>query len=210
MRFGHSLKRGEVILKPSRRVRRLDINFAERPPLAAWARWLILAAGAATLAGQAHSYVLTRQRLAEVEARVVRLSLPRGAQAVAASDPKTVEEQIAAVERVVTRLTFEWHALFAELERAPTDDVALASVEPAPETRSLSVSGIAKDYPALLTYLSTLRNSKVLNKVFLKRHELARNQPVQGISFTLTASWRQLEQASGQPENADASRDHER
>lgn len=178
---------------PAGRVRRLDINFAERRLLGTWVQWAILAAGVLTVAAQAQSYVLTRQRVAEAETRAARISTPARTEPVKARDPKEIEAQIAGIERVVNRLTFEWHVLFRELERATTHDIALSSIEPEPDTRSLVVSGVAKDYLALLNYVANLRSSGVLSNVFLKKHEVARNQPQQGVSFTWAANWREPE-----------------
>ena len=161
--------------------------------MASWARWAMLVAGALTLATQTHSYVSTRQRVTQLELRAAQMPAPAGIAAVKSRDPKHFEAQITAIERVVNRLTFDWHVLFKELERTTTQEIALTSIEPEPDRRSLMVSGVARDYPALLTYVSTLRSSAVLNNVFLKKHETARNQPQQGVVFTIVAGWRELE-----------------
>lgn len=181
-------------LPPGGRSRRVRINFADSRPLATWIRWAILAAGVLTLATQTHAYTQLKQRLSAVESRAARASVQPTAGAATAGDPKALEARFVALERVVNRLTLDWQILFGELERIPNKDVALSSIEPEPDTRTLLLGGVAKDYPALLSYVATLRGSSVLGNVYLKKHEIARNQPQQGVAFTLSASWRELEQ----------------
>lgn len=95
-------------------------------------------------------------------------------------------EEVAFTRETVLRMSVPWDVLFRALERSRTDGVALLSVEPNGESRSLRLTGEAKSYLTALTYVATLGRQEALQKVHLLRHE-ARGDAV---AFAISASWK--------------------
>lgn len=106
--------------------------------------------------------------------------------AVSASARPENPEELAFARETLSRMSVPWDALFSALERSRTDGVALLSVEPNGEARTLRLTGEAKTYLAALTYVAALGQQDALQKVHLLRHE-ARGS---GVSFAISASWK--------------------
>lgn len=103
----------------------------------------------------------------------------------------TLSPEEAAFARDTLRLlATPWESLFQALEAAKTDRVALLAIEPNVESRTVTITGEARDYLGALTYVARLADEPRLTRVHLVRHELRRNTPQRQIAFTVSASWR--------------------
>jgi len=111
---------------------------------------------------------------------------------VAASpeDARKTAAERAQIARVDARLATPWDALFADLEAANSGDATLLSIRPEDEGRTLRLSGEARDFGAVLAYLSRLQRAKSLSRVLLASHERAPNGAAAAVRFSLTAEWR--------------------
>jgi hypothetical protein len=150
-------------------VKALDLDFHAAPHRAAW---MLAAAGAALAIYGAILYQEHKRR-------------PAPRPAVVAPAPVNAEE-LAFARETVLRMSIPWDALFGALERSRTEGVALLSVEPNGESRSLRLTGEAKGYLAVLTYVAGLGQQETLQNVHLLRHE-ARGG---GVSFAISAAWK--------------------
>jgi hypothetical protein len=170
-------------------VRRLNFDFAgRRAPR--WAGWLMLALGLAFVADLARSYVALRAETARVEARVAAV----GARPTAPSRSESrgaLAEEIAEARTVVARFAAPWPALFSAIESSRTDDVSLLSIEPDAAAGHVVISGEAKDYLSLMTYVARLQSHQALSRVHLARHEVRDNEPKRPTQFSISARWRQ-------------------
>ncbi len=106
--------------------------------------------------------------------------------AVSAPVKQENPEELAFARETLSRMSVPWDALFSALERSRTDGVALLSVEPNGESRTLRLTGEAKTYLAALSYVATLSQQEALQKVHLLRHEARAG----AVSFAISASWR--------------------
>jgi hypothetical protein len=90
----------------------------------------------------------------------------------------------------VARLSMPWDRLFGALEAANIDQVALLSVEPDAQARTVTITGEGRDYLAALSYMANLAGQKDLNRVHLVRHEVKREASTRPLTFTVSAAWR--------------------
>jgi hypothetical protein len=170
-------------------MRTLQLDYRRRrgPRLAAY----VLAAFAVAFAadGAVHYRALERD-LALKEARLAgRMHLRKQNPAPSISRPVNPEEYAFARD-TVRRLGTPWEALFQALEASQIDRVALLSIEPDVENRAVSISGEARDYLAVLTYVAQLGDQGALSRVHLVRHENRRGGP-RPLAFTVSASWKE-------------------
>lgn len=94
--------------------------------------------------------------------------------------------------QVVNRLQKPWSQLFSGLEKAQVDTVALLSVAPDAQNRSLLLTGEAKDYNELLEYAARLRSESGLQDVHFTSTEARDDQPQRPVAFAISASWKHL------------------
>lgn len=167
-------------------MKRLDIDFVGRRR-SAWAGRALLAVAVAFAGDVAWSYRQAQEALHATEA----LAAARSARAAAVPESATsaTPEELAQVRETVARLTLPWEKLFAAIEAAANDKVAVLAVEPDSRTGSVKISGDSKDYLAALSYVLNLRQSDALSQVQLVRHEVKANDPQRAVAFTVTAHW---------------------
>jgi len=189
------------------KVQRLELDFVRRPPAAPAAGPLLLALAAAFTANLMLNWGETRSAVREKETRIAaltRIGMERttgpsaGGAARAAGARKTPAgtpvqpaspEELAAAAETVRRISMSWDGLFAALEAAASDKVALLGVEPDPKTQTVLITGEGKDYAAALAYVVELRRAGALARVHLVHHEQKRDDPLKPVAFSVAASW---------------------
>jgi hypothetical protein len=163
------------------KTQRLELDFVRRRPAAPWAGALLLALAAAFAADLGYSHLALSRSIEKAELRLARLP----AQERAGAKPASPEE-IAAARDSVERLSMPWGELFAALESAASDKVALLAIEPDPKSGTVRISGDGKDYLAALGYVLDLSRADALARVELVRHEAKPG----AVAFTVSAAWR--------------------
>ena len=98
-------------------------------------------------------------------------------------------DELAAAAETVRRLSLSWDGLFAALEAASNDKIALLGVEPDPKSQTVLITGEGKDYAAALAYVVDLRRAGQLASVHLVHHETKRDDPQKPIAFSVAATW---------------------
>lgn len=146
---------------------------------------------AAALAFAAHvgaQYWSVREDVALKEARLAAGAAMRVPRPVA-RQPINPEEYAFARE-TIRRLSTPWGPFFRALETANTERMALLAIEPNVDSRTVTLTGEAKDYLVTLTYLARLAEQEPLQRVHLMRHEMRRDAPRRPIVFTISAGWK--------------------
>ncbi|HEY7240916.1 MAG TPA: PilN domain-containing protein [Burkholderiales bacterium] len=161
---------------------RLALDFVHRPR-SPWPARLLLAVALAVSLDVALSYRSLSSAVALNEATLARTQ-PRSA-----PGRKVSAEELAAVRETVERLGTPWDRLFAALESAATDQVALLGIQPDPKAGTVVISGDSKDYLAALSYVLNLSRSDALDRVQLVRHEVKANDPQSPVAFAVSAGW---------------------
>ena len=161
---------------------RLALDFVHRAR-SPWPARLLLAVALAVALDVALSYKSLGSAIALSEARLARAQ-PRSAPA-----RKVSPEELAAVRETVERLAMPWDRLFAALESAASEQVALLGIQPDPKAGTVVISGDSKDYLAALSYVLNLSHAQALDRVQLVRHELKKDDPQAPVRFAVSAAW---------------------
>lgn len=102
--------------------------------------------------------------------------------------PRELEEHLASARVVMRQLSLPWDALFRAIESADAT-VALLTIQPNPERRTLAISGEAKAFEHVLEYIRQLELSDPLANVHLTNHKIEQQDPQTPVRFTLQADW---------------------
>lgn len=168
----------------------LDYQQKPRPRWVGWALLgmaLMLAADVAVRQQEAESQIAVWQSSAQRTG--VAGAAPRDAQARDAADEGLMRE----AGSVVGQLTLPWLPLFAAIEQAHMEAVALLAVQPDGQRRSVTIIGEAKSYDDVLVYVTRLRDPAGLKSVHLVGNEVREDQPQRPIAFTVSADWKGLQ-----------------
>jgi Fimbrial assembly protein (PilN) len=165
-------------------MQRIELDFVARAR-SPWAGRVLLACALGLAGDMALTYVHLARELKANEAIVARAQPHRQ---VAATSP----EELAAARETVARLALPWPKLFAALESAANDQVALLGIEPDAKSGTVKISGDSKDYLAALGYVLNLSQAQALSHVQLVRHEVKQNDPQRPVAFSISAAWNEV------------------
>ena len=158
-------------------MQKIHIDFGGTRRGSPWLGKLLLAVAAAICLDAGLSYWSLARSMRENESRLERRA-PGPAL-------KVSPQELAAVRETVQRLALPWDELFAALESAASDKVALTVIEPDAAKGTVMISADGKDYLAALSYVSNLSHTEGLERVQLVRHEQKEN----AVSFAVSAAW---------------------
>lgn len=161
---------------------RLALDFVRRSR-SPWPARLLAVAALGLALEMGLSYKALHDSVAAAEAKLAQRPLR------SAPGRKLAAEEVAAVRETVERLGTPWGRLFAALESAASDQVALLGIEPDPKNGTVVISGDSRDYLAALSYVLNLSRADALTRVQLVRHEAKANEPRAPISFAVSAAW---------------------
>lgn len=163
-------------------MQRLDLDFASHGRAHRWAGPLLLAIALGVSGDMAWRYTQLQTSVKSAEAQVARAQPRR-------SGPTFSVEEVSQARDTVNRLGLPWAKLFAALESAASDQVALLAIEPDAKSGKVLISGDSKDYLAALSYVLNLSKTPGLADVQLVRHEVKKNDPQHAVSFQVSAAW---------------------
>ena len=159
---------------------RLDLDFVARRRASPWVGRVLLAAALTVSADMGLQFYDLQKINSGYQVEFARVG-PRSGRVI---KPASAEE-VAAARETVQRLSLPWTRLFAAIESAASDQVALTAIEPDPKTGTVKITGDGKDYLAALTYVLNLSRAEGLSSVQLVRHEARQGS----VGFTVSASW---------------------
>lgn len=166
-------------------MRRLRIDFRRRPQPSAGG-WLLALAGVLALACAGWEQA-SQQRMREVQAAwSARLQTSNSA-AIAADRPD--DPALAAARQAVARARLPWGTLFAALESAGGDDVALLMVTPDAARGQVKIQAEARDLAAMLAFQRQLQQQPGLSQVALLDHNVVQDAAEKAVRFHLQARW---------------------
>lgn len=152
---------------------------------------LVLAALAATVVHYLALHdetVLWEDRLARAERDLGR---ERGIRAVHRPGGRDGESlEVKRANEVLRRLSLPWDSLFLTMESAAGEDVALLALEPDAEKQMVKVSGEARDFTAVLNYVTRLEAQEAFGQVYLQSHQVQLQDPQLPVRFALQAVWK--------------------
>lgn len=104
-------------------------------------------------------------------------------------DTETLHTEVRAANEILQQLALPWNALFLDLETTGDKQIALLSIQPDAGKKLVRITGEAKNFDALLAYMTRLEQSKTLRQVYLSSHEVRMQDPDKPVRFALTAAW---------------------
>lgn len=161
----------------------LDLDFARTR--ATPAGWVLLGLATFVAVDTGMSYRQLASQVAAVEARLDR----HGGHGSRLARSEKDETALRDADRVARSLMLPWDSLFRSLEQATDERVALLALQPDARKREISISGEAKDYDAVLAFVTRLDQREGLRDVHLVRHELREDDPQHPMYFSILASW---------------------
>jgi Tfp pilus assembly protein PilN len=104
------------------------------------------------------------------------------------ADPQELARSRAA-RQAATELQMPWAELLSALETAPTQNVAVLSIEPSAARRSVKLTAEAKHPQAMIAYLAALQKDKRLTQVMLTQHQVQMQTAGTPVRFQVQAYW---------------------
>ena len=169
-------------------MRKLDLDYQRIPNRATWASWALLLAGFALCGEMALSYAKLHRELEGFE-NTLRATGSVREVAHQEAHKNYSPAELASARETIEKIAVPWNALFSAVETVEADHVSLLALEPDPKAGTLSLSGEARDFPSLLTYIARLGQINALHDVYLQRHEIRQDDPKHAVVFLIFARW---------------------
>jgi hypothetical protein len=166
-------------------MQRIELDFVRRPPASRWAGRILLAVALGVAGEMGFTFVQLERTVKSNEAVVARAQPRKPVHGVS-------QDEVAVARETVNRLGLPWTKLFAALEGAANEHVALLAIEPDTKSGTVRISGDSKDYLSALTYVLNLSRADALSQVQLVRHEVKQNDPQRPVSFSISAAWNEV------------------
>jgi Tfp pilus assembly protein PilN len=164
---------------------RLDYQSNNPFPLAG-ALMLGVAIVALALTGT-YFYRLNTQ-IAAYESGVERAKEKRAQRSTQRSSGELAQE-VKNANDVLRRLSVPWEPLFQAVESSGDPNITLLAIEPDIEKQQVKISGEAKNYNALMKYITHLQGQPVFGSVYLQNHDVQQQDPDKPVRFSLQAAW---------------------
>jgi hypothetical protein len=166
-------------------MQRIELDFIRRAPRSRWAGRVLLAVALGVAGDMAFTFVQLARTVKSNEAVAAHAQPRKPVHAVSA-------DEAALARDTVERLGLPWTKLFAALESAANEEVALLAIEPDTKTGTVKISGDSKDYLSALAYVLNLSQADALSHVQLVRHEVKQNDPQRPVAFSISAAWNEV------------------
>jgi len=170
-------------------LRALNLDFKQTPRHWSVLGLLLLVIGAAVLATVASVERSLTGQIELVEARMEVLAKRGKIKPAQPLDAQELQQEIRQANDILQQLSLPWDALFNAVEATSEKQIALLSIQPDVGKHIVRIGGEAKDFDALLAYMTRLEHSKILNHVYLTSHELRSQDAEKPVRFSLLANW---------------------
>lgn len=100
-----------------------------------------------------------------------------------------IRKEIINANAILDQINLPWETLFDAIEQAATEEIALLSLQPNVSSRSLRISGEAKNMAELLDFVEALERESIFKNTHLINYKIKQDDPHRPIVFLLTATW---------------------
>lgn len=101
------------------------------------------------------------------------------------------KDEMMHANQVLRQLSFPWGKLFNAVESSGSKDVSLLALDPDLEKGVVRISGEARNFSAMLDYISRLEEQDAIGTVYLQSHQVQQKDPEKPVRFALLAVWRE-------------------
>lgn len=178
-------------------MRGLGLDFAQPRPRAPWWAWLLLLTGIVIAVWGGMAYRQAEQAAAAARSEWASLlSVTRGAAKVRRDPAREAD----AANRAAARQALErpWGDFLTALQQARPDDIALLALEADARRGQFSLTAEAPDYPAMIAYYGTLRDTAGLREVVLAQHGYREDGQARPVRFVLRGRWAEAVATEGE------------
>ncbi|MGB4812293.1 MAG: PilN domain-containing protein [Methylophilaceae bacterium] len=150
----------------------------------------ITASAFSVLTWQAYQILQNQHEATQAQLQVLEQAQQRSAlvKPVAASQ-QINQEQLQTLKLAEIELKMPWNALFDALGKSSMKDVAILALQPDSKKQQVIISGEAKNYTTVLTYIDRLSQQPNLTQVYLQKHVVNDADQDKPIRFSLFARW---------------------
>jgi hypothetical protein len=133
-----------------------------------------------------------RTQLDEAEARLVQAK--RRADRIDAgrrdSRPENVfsPDESKVLSQTISLIRVDWEKLYRSIDEATTEDISLLAIRPNTASKTVQISGEARDMAAALAFVEALRRAPLETPALLS-HQIKQNDPQRPIIFEIAATW---------------------
>ncbi len=171
----------------------LRLDYQHNPPFP-WLGTALLGLAIIILILTGTYYVSLGRNVATLEAKVERAG-NKGTQKASgtSTDRNSAEltQEVNNANEVLRRLTVPWESLFQALESSGNQNITLLAIEPDIEKQQVKIKGEAKDFQAIVNYISHLQGQAVFGSVYLQNHDVQQQDPDKPVRFSLLAAWQE-------------------
>jgi hypothetical protein len=169
-------------------MRALQLDF-QRRPRSGVAGWLLLGVGVAALAGTLHVHRMLAQEAGEHGAAMQRIEAALPAAMTRSRAQETGDDpSLVAARQAIEHARLPWNGLFAALESADSEDVALLAITPDVTHHRVKIHAEARNLDAMLAFHRHLQHSDGLAEVVLVDHVVSK-EPETPVRFHVFAGW---------------------
>lgn len=169
-------------------MRKLELDYQHVTSRVTWASWVLLMAGLLLCIDMGLSYTRLHRKLEGFE-NIIRTTPGMREVVHKEADKNFSPAELAKARQTIDKIAVPWSALFNAVESVKNDRVTLLALEPDSKEGTLSLTGEARDFPALLTYIAQLGQVNRLHDVYLQHHEIRQDDPKHAVAFLIVARW---------------------
>ncbi len=174
-------------------MRNLNLTFPYRKQPIGRMDYLLLALGVLALLVVFFQLKHTMGKVAKWETREAQLQKQQKQRTL----PKTgstrflqaTQQEVKQAREVISWLNLPWEPVFDSLEMAASKDVALLSLQPNAISRSIRISGEAKDLQGLVEYVEALEREPAFKTVHLVNYRVRQDHPQRPVIFLIALTW---------------------
>lgn len=174
-------------------MRALALDFRPRLRAGVWIGSCILVLGLIAAGSAILRFQWLEQRREGLEASMREKARAQPGARAAAAAPASIEEakrRSNARRAVVRALGRPWDELFADIESATHEQIALLALEPDVRRAEVRLAGEARNAEALADYVAALERTPALSAVNLTQHEMVAEGGESVLRFMLVGAWR--------------------
>ena len=114
------------------------------------------------------------------------------AESEAAMPPAAREKlrvDITRANELIARLATPWDSLFDAIDNSVDGEIALLSISPNNDRKTVNIVGQAKDLSAMLAFQKRLNSLTLLKSAHVISHQIQLEDPGQAVNFEIDAQW---------------------
>ena len=176
-------------------MRSLKLSFPyRRQQVSPLVDYILLFLGAVLLVSVVYQLKLTMEKTADWETReaayVAQQQRPKTpGRTPAVRVDQATQQDLRQAGDILRQLNLPWETLFDSLELAASRDVSLLSLQPSVASRTVRISGEARNLSSLVEYVEALEREVAFKNAHLINYKVRQDHPHHPVTFLVAATW---------------------